>query len=133
MAKSNRNKAVALKYTPETDTAPLVIASGYGHVADRIIDIAEENGIPVFRDDSASSLLCMLDVGNPIPPQLYEVVAAIYVELIKTSAEIKQNTRQNIYSRIKLDRYGNQIQEDFPNDGFNNAFNDESTGENDFS
>jgi flagellar biosynthesis protein len=104
MSKSNRNKAVALKYTPETDSAPVVIASGYGHIADKIIDIAEENGIPVYRDDSASSLLCMLDVGNPIPPQLYEVVAAIYVELIKASAEIKQNSKQSIYSRIKLDK-----------------------------
>lgn len=105
MAKSKRNKAVALKYTPETDSAPVVIASGYGKIADRIIDIAEQSGIPVFRDDSTASLLCMLEVGNSIPPELYEIVAAIYVQLVKTSAEIKQTTRENIYSRIKLDRY----------------------------
>ncbi|MDR0918162.1 MAG: EscU/YscU/HrcU family type III secretion system export apparatus switch protein [Oscillospiraceae bacterium] len=105
MAKNKRNKAVALKYTPETDSAPVVIASGYGKVADKIIDIAEQNGIPVFRDDSTASLLCMLEVGNAIPPELYEVIAAIYVQLVKASAEIKQATKENIYSRLKLDRF----------------------------
>ncbi len=89
MSQSNRNKAVALKYNAEQDKAPVVIASGYGEIADKIIDIAENNGIPVFRDDSAASLLCMLDVGTPIPPELYEVIAAIYCQLIKTSAQIK--------------------------------------------
>lgn len=90
----NRNKAVALKYNVEKDKAPIVIASGYGSIADRIIDIAENNGIPVFRDDSAASMLCMLDVGTEIPPELYEVVAAIYCQLLKKSAEIKKGQRK---------------------------------------
>ena len=64
MSESNRNKAVALRYNIEEDAAPIVIASGYGHIADKIIDIAEEQGIPVYRDDSAASMLCMLDVGK---------------------------------------------------------------------
>ena len=88
MSKS-RQKAVALKYNAQQDQAPVVIASGYGNVADRIIDIAEQNGIPVFRDDSAASLLCMLEVGNTIPQELYEVIAAIYVQLLQISSEIK--------------------------------------------
>ncbi|NLP26073.1 MAG: hypothetical protein GX365_01805 [Clostridiales bacterium] len=91
MSKSKKSKAVALKYNSEVDNAPIVIASGYGSIADKIIDIAENNGIPVFRDDSAASLLCMLEVGNSIPPELYEVIAAIYCQLLKTSSEIKNN------------------------------------------
>lgn len=87
-----RQKAVALKYSPEKDEAPVVIASGYGDVAERIIDIAEQKGIPVFRDDSAASLLCMLEVGSNIPVELYEVIAAIYCQLLNISAEIKNNT-----------------------------------------
>lgn len=89
MSESNRNKAVALRYSVEEDAAPIVIASGYGHIADKIIDIAEEQGIPVFRDDSAASMLCMLEVGKSIPPELYQIVAAIYVQLLKTSDNIK--------------------------------------------
>lgn len=92
-AKSNRNKAVALKYNAQKDNAPIVIASGYGAIADKIIDIAENNGIPVFRDDSTASMLCMLDVGTAIPPELYEVVAAIYCQLLKTSADIKNREK----------------------------------------
>ena len=78
MSKFKKNKAAALKYNMEEDTAPVVIASGYGPMAEKIIDIAEQKGIPVFKDDSAASLLCMLDVGTNIPVELYEVIAAIY-------------------------------------------------------
>lgn len=88
MSKSKK-KAVALKYNAEEDIAPLVVASGYGDVADRIIDIAEQRGIPVFRDDSAASMMCMLQVGTAIPEELYQVVAAIYVQLLSISAEMK--------------------------------------------
>lgn len=88
MSKS-KQKAVALKYRTEQDAAPVVIASGYGNVAEKIIDIAEQKGIPVFRDDSAASLLCMLEVGTSIPPELYQVVASIYCQLLKVSETIK--------------------------------------------
>ena len=55
MSKSRKNKAVALRYRVEEDAAPVVIASGYGNIAEKIVDIAEQQGIPVFRDDSAAS------------------------------------------------------------------------------
>ena len=89
MSKFKKNKAVALRYNTEEDIAPIVIASGYGEVAEKIIDVAEKQGIPVFRDDSAVSMLCMLEVGSNIPPELYEVVAAIYCQLLRTSYQIK--------------------------------------------
>lgn len=86
-SKARQNKAIALRYQAEEDVAPVVIAAGYGELADRIINLAEVQGIPVFRDDSAVSLLCMLDIGKSIPPQLYEVVAAIYVQLLEISQQ----------------------------------------------
>ncbi|MCI8815931.1 MAG: hypothetical protein HFF16_01775 [Angelakisella sp.] len=89
MSRSKKSKAVALRYNVTEDLAPIVIASGYGEVAERIIGIAEKRGIPVFRDDSAVSLLCMLEVGSNIPPELYEVVAAIYCQLLRTSYRLK--------------------------------------------
>lgn len=85
----NRNKAVALKCNTDTDMAPVIIASGYGEIANKIIEIAEHNGIPVFRDDSAASLMCMLEVGASVPVELYEVIAAIYVQLIKAARDIR--------------------------------------------
>ncbi len=82
----SENKAVALKYNAEQDMAPVVIASGYGHIAEKIIDVAECRGIPVYRDDSAASLLCMLDVGKTIPPELYQIVAAIYCQILAVAS-----------------------------------------------
>ena len=89
MSQSKKTKAVALHYQLEEDAAPVVIASGYGTVAEKIIEIAEQKGIPVFRDDSAASLMCMLEVGRSIPPELYDVVAAIYTQIINVSGHIK--------------------------------------------
>lgn len=89
MSKSRKNKAVALRYRVEEDAAPVVIASGYGNIAEKIVEIAEQQGIPVFRDDSAASLLCMLEVGKNIPPELYEVIAAVYAQILRVSQEIK--------------------------------------------
>lgn len=98
MSKYKRNKAVALKYNAGEDAAPVVIASGYGNVAEKIIDIAEKKGIPVYKDDSTASMLCMLEVGCDIPVELYEVVAAIYGKLMEVSESIKGKEVQ-YYSR----------------------------------
>ena len=68
--KKAKNKAVALKYNAEEDASPVVIASGYGTVAEHIIDIAEKKGIPVFKDDSAASLLGLGGVGSNLPVEL---------------------------------------------------------------
>ncbi|MCI9575671.1 MAG: hypothetical protein HFJ84_03160 [Clostridiales bacterium] len=91
MSKS-KSKAVALRYNAEEDSAPVVIASGYGSVADRIIDIAEQRGIPVFRDDSAASIMCMLEVGTAIPEELYQVVASIYVQIMNIAADLRNGS-----------------------------------------
>lgn len=71
-------QAVALEYDPE-DNAPRVIASGKGIVAERIIEKAKESDIPVHRDDKLADTLSRLDIGDMIPPELYEVVAEILV------------------------------------------------------
>lgn len=88
MSKSKRNKAVALKYNAKEDLAPIVIASGYGDVAKRIIEVAESRGIPVFRDDSAVSLLCMLEVGSNIPPGTVRSSSGYLSAVAKVSQQI---------------------------------------------
>lgn len=86
MSKS-RKKAAALKYDPEHDIAPVVLASGYGPIAEKIIDIAEQHGIPVYRDDSATSMLCMLDVGSDIPQELYQIIASVYHQILLAASK----------------------------------------------
>ena len=75
----NRSKkAVALAYQ-KGERAPKVIASGKGHVADRIIDIAEEQNVPIHKDERLADSLSELEIGEYIPPELYEVVAEVLV------------------------------------------------------
>lgn len=85
-------RAAALKYDAGDDFMPVVVASGYGGVAEKIIDIAERKGIPVYRDDSVSSMLCMLDVGRSIPPELYEIIAKIYCSILISAGKYRDNS-----------------------------------------
>ena len=71
-------QAIALEYDP-SDEAPRVIASGKGVLAERIIERAQESDVPVHRDDKLADTLSRLDIGDMIPPELYEVVAEILV------------------------------------------------------
>lgn len=73
-------KAAALKYSEKSpESAPVVVASGSGTNAQKIIDIAEKNGVPVFRDNALATLLSQLQAGTEIPPELYRAVVDIYV------------------------------------------------------
>lgn len=76
--KNKRKQAIALSYDPEQD-APKVIASGTGALAEKIIDKAKEENIPVHQDDKLAETLSKLEIGDMIPPELYEVVAEILV------------------------------------------------------
>ncbi|MGM0880908.1 MAG: EscU/YscU/HrcU family type III secretion system export apparatus switch protein [Bacillota bacterium] len=70
-------KAVALKYEPGERLAPVMVAKGKGHMADLILEKAQENGIPVQEDSSLVEVLSKLDIDQEIPPELYTLVAEI--------------------------------------------------------
>lgn len=76
--KTKKRTAVALEYDPN-DNAPKVIASGTGRVADKIIEKAKEAKVPVHQDSKLADTLSRLEIGEMIPPELYEVVAEILV------------------------------------------------------
>jgi flagellar biosynthesis protein FlhB len=69
--------AVALRYDPEGDAAPVVVAKGERLVAERIKQIAREAGVPIFRDVGLARALAELAEGGEIPAELYEAVAEI--------------------------------------------------------
>lgn len=73
---NKKKKAAALKYE-HGYTAPVVTAAGMGYVADRIIERAEENNVPIVYDEELSSLLNNVDVGDAIPFELYNAVAKV--------------------------------------------------------
>jgi len=73
----NPRKAVALKYKPRKDSAPKVTARGTGLIAEKIIDFARKEGIPVKDDPDLVEVLSRLDLKEEIPPELYVIVAEL--------------------------------------------------------
>lgn len=93
MAEKNKPKqAIALEYNPEDD-APKVIASGRGQLAERIIEKAQESDVPIHRDDKLADTLSRLEIGDMIPPELYEVVAEILI-FVDTMDKLKGKVRK---------------------------------------
>ena len=77
--KSDADKtAVAISYEPG-EAAPKILATGKGKVAEKIIETAKENKVPTYKDNELASTLSKLQIGDMIPPELYEVVAEILV------------------------------------------------------
>lgn len=74
----NKKTAVALAYQPG-DAAPKILAAGKGEVAERIIETAEASDVPFYQDSGLAETLSKLQIGDTIPPELYEVVAEILV------------------------------------------------------
>lgn len=74
-----KKKAAALRYDPDKNGAPVIVASGMGYMAEKITEAAMKAGVPVYEDDSLSSVLTQLDVGTEIPPELYQAIVEIYV------------------------------------------------------
>ncbi len=73
-----KKTAVALAYQPG-DVAPKILAAGKGAVAEKIIETAKENDVPFYQDNKLAETLSKLEIGDTIPPELYEVVAEILV------------------------------------------------------
>ncbi len=71
-----REKAVALQYKSINDL-PQIVASGAGEVARQIMQIAEEFGVPVRRDDVLADMLSRLNIGSVISPESYRLVAEV--------------------------------------------------------
>lgn len=68
-------RAVALEY--DGKNAPRVTATGRGAVAQQIIDVAREHGVPLREDPDLLTLLAKLELGDEIPRALYVTVAHV--------------------------------------------------------
>lgn len=78
-------KAVALRYDENRDVAPVIVASGLGYMAEKIVEVANENGVPVYEDNSLATVLTQLDLGTAIPEELYQAIVDIYAYFLKYS------------------------------------------------
>jgi flagellar biosynthesis protein len=74
---SERQKAVALGYDKKRDNAPRILAKGAGKLAERILDLARKNNIPINQDTDLIEVLYQLDLDREIPEELYPAIAEI--------------------------------------------------------
>jgi len=87
--KSNsRQTAIALRYKPQhpfLDMAPRLVAKGNGKLAQRILELAKEHGVPIERDPDLTAALEPLDVDTLIPPELFQAVAVVLATLYRAN------------------------------------------------
>ncbi|MBO8171047.1 MAG: EscU/YscU/HrcU family type III secretion system export apparatus switch protein [Bacillaceae bacterium] len=82
-------RAVAMRYNPGEDEAPVVVGKGKGHVAQKILHLAEEHNIPVQEDPSLVEVLSQIDLNRQIPPELYQVVAEVMAFIYRADQKAK--------------------------------------------
>jgi flagellar biosynthesis protein len=83
----NLKSAVALKYHMKKNAAPKVTAKGEGLVAERIIQLAKENEIPIKEDPDLVQILSQVDINKEIPPPVYKVVAELLAFVYKLNSK----------------------------------------------
>jgi flagellar biosynthesis protein len=74
-----RRRATALQYDRSAGGAPRVVASGAGLIADRILELARERGVPVREEPALVEALARLELEQEIPPELFVAVAEVLV------------------------------------------------------
>jgi flagellar biosynthesis protein len=81
----NGPSAAVIKY--DNGKVPTVVAQGSGYVAQKIIEAAKQNHIHLQEDSALIENLLQIDLGDSVPPQLYEVIAEIFVLLEKIESD----------------------------------------------
>lgn len=77
--------ALAVRYDTARDRAPRVVAKGKGEMADRILSVAREFGVPVHEDPELVEALARLEIQEQIPPELYQVMAEVLTFIYRTN------------------------------------------------
>ncbi len=82
----NIKAAISLKY-PENADAPFITSKSSGAIAERMIEIAKENDIPVVENDILANVLSLHEIGTCIPESTWEAVASIFAVIGESERE----------------------------------------------
>ena len=95
-------QAIAIKYDKDSKKAPSIIASGKGKIAKQILELAEENDIPMMEDPKLSKLLSSLKIKSEIPPNLFKIVAEVlaFIFYLEKMASKRSRLRSK-FKRVK--------------------------------
>ncbi|MCX7817069.1 MAG: EscU/YscU/HrcU family type III secretion system export apparatus switch protein [Syntrophales bacterium] len=93
--RSEKLLAAAVAYDAQRDRAPRVVAKGRGFVAEKIIALAREHGIPIKEDPWLVQVLCRLELEEEIPSELYRAIAEILAFVYRLNEKKRENLPNN--------------------------------------
>ncbi len=82
--------ATALQYGSEKGGAPRVVASGQRKVAEQILAEARKHNIFIYEDTALTAALSTVNLGEEIPPELYQVVAQVLAYVYRVTGDGKR-------------------------------------------
>ncbi len=88
MRDDQRKKAAALSYDHALGGAPKVVAKGRGKMAERIVEMARRNDVPMVEDRNLVQMLEALDLNTEIPAELYQAVAEVLVFVYRMNHKV---------------------------------------------
>lgn len=101
------NKAAALTYNGRK--TPIISALGEDQKASAIVKLAEEHKVPIYQDEDLVRILSQFEVGQPIPPELYEWVARVLAFAFFVKDQVPEGfsptATRSAYQRVR-DAYG---------------------------
>ena len=89
---STPTTVIALRY--DGTGAPHVTAQGEGYMAQQILKVAAEHGIPLYEDKNLASLLSKIELGAEIPTNLYVAVAQVLAFVYTLSGKTPKHLAQ---------------------------------------
>ncbi|MCM1538332.1 MAG: flagellar biosynthesis protein FlhB [bacterium] len=89
--------AVALKYEPEKIDAPYIVAKGEDYLAQKIKEIARENNVQIVENKPLARMLYHnVEIGEPIPPELFQAVAEVLAFVYNIQGKLPRENPQAV-------------------------------------
>jgi len=93
--KDKTQTAVAVGFDSKVDQVPRILATGKGVLAEKILEIADQEAIPIHKDENLAQILCMLEQNSLLPIEAYAAVAKILGQIYKFDKEKFDREKQN--------------------------------------
>lgn len=78
---------IALKFTPDENKGPKILAKGEGLLGEKIKGVAKRHGVPIVEDAPLAEALSPIPVGQEIPENLYRAVAGVFAFVLSQKTE----------------------------------------------
>ncbi len=79
----------------------MIVASGMGNMAEKIVEVATDSGVPVYEDNSLATVLSQMELGREIPKELYEAIVEIYVYFLNFDPDDPEKFRRQRAQRLE--------------------------------